>query len=146
MPTIPKLVAGLCLAVLAFILSEMAKAQWPEGTYFGRMSQWNALIGFLVGWIMLGPRSGRGYVNGISNGFTIAIFGAVVTLLIHGTDEMVDLAMRNRYNGFMAAFSGIFANAIDFGFKVVTQQVLTTLVVGGIVSGAFTEYMAKRWR
>ena len=146
LPTIPRLIAGLCLGFLAFTVSEMAKWEWPEGTYFGAMSAWNALFGFLIGWVMLGTRLTGGYISGISNGFTITAFGAVIVLLIHGADEMVDLAMRNRYNGFMAAFSGIFQNAFDYGVKVATRDILITLFVGGCLSGLLLEWVGKRWR
>lgn len=145
LPTSSKLIGGLCLALLAFIVSEMAKSQWPEGTYFGAMSQWNAFFGFLIGWIMLGPRMGGGYATGISIGFTIAIFGTAVVLLIHGCDEMVDLAMRNRYGGFMEAFSGIFGNAIDFGFRALTTEALITIAVGGCIAGFMAEWAERRW-
>lgn len=146
LPTIPRLVAGICLAFLAFSVSEMAKWEWPEGTYFGAMSAWNALFGFLIGWIMLGTRIMGSYASGISNGFTITAFGTGVVLLIHGADEMVDLAMRNRYGGFMDAFAGIFGNAVEYGQKVATQEILLTLFIGGCLAGLVTEWTARRWR
>lgn len=146
LPTIPRLIAGICLGFLAFTASELAKPLWPEGTYFGAMSTWNTVFGFLIGWVMLGTRITGSYASGISNGFTITALGTAIVLLIHGADEMVDLAMRNRYGGFMDAFAGIFENAFEYGQKIATQQILLTLFLGGCLAGLITEWTARRWR
>ena len=67
MPTAAKLIAALCLAIVAWLTSEAIRPLFPAGTDFGNFNYINAAIGLVLGWIILGARAGRGYAAGISN-------------------------------------------------------------------------------
>ncbi len=145
MPTAARLVAALLLTILAWVLSELVKPLFPEGTGFGKFNYINAFIGFCVGWGVMGWRAGRGFVQGINNGLT----GTAVLFLwcigTHSTIEMFRLAMRNRYDGPMEAITAIFLIGSEYGVLIATPLVLGTAVIGAIIIGPITDFAAKHW-
>src|SRR6056297_2390291 len=99
MPTAARLMAAFCLAVVGYVISEMVKPLMPESTDFGYFVPLNITLGIFVGWIVMGRRAGRGTTSAINNGLT----GVFVLMLwgvgVQAANEMVRLAMRNRYDG-----------------------------------------------
>lgn len=146
MPTAARLVAALCLALLAFVVSEQVKPQLPEGTDFGYFNWVNSGLGVLCGWLVMGPRAGRGFVGGINNGLTGV--GALLFwgLFVHGAYEMFRLAMRNRYDGPFDAVLAIFEEGVEFGTALLVPHILITLLIGAVLSGLATDIAWKRWR
>lgn len=145
MPTAPKLVAGVCLMVVAWLVSEAIRPLWPEGTNFGNFNYWNMLIGLLCGWMILGARAGRGVAAGISNGTTSVVMMALVGLFAYATEEMVDRSFRRFYDSPFEAIGSIFELALDYGGKIADGEVFITLLIGGILAGILTETAARRW-
>lgn len=146
MPTAARLVAAILLAGLGYILSDLVRPLMPEGTDFGRFNYVNAFIGLCVGWIVVGRRAGRGFVQGINNGLTGTAVLFIWCLAVHSCYEMFRLAMRNRYDGPMEAVTAIFLIASEFGMMIATAPVLLTALAGALVIGPAADFAAKRWR
>ncbi|MBS0123057.1 TrgA family protein [Thetidibacter halocola] len=146
MPTAAKLVAALCLAALGFAVSEVIKTILPASIDFGAFSLVNAALGFVLGWVVMGKRAGRGMSAAISNGFTGMAALVLWGLFIQGVNEMVDLAMSRRYDGPFEALVAIFQIMTDYAGQMLDLKVITLLLVGGIIAGVLTEIAAKRWR
>ncbi|MDJ0822329.1 MAG: TrgA family protein [Paracoccaceae bacterium] len=146
MPTAAKLIAGLCLAALAFATSELIKTLLPASTDFGIFSLLNTGIGFVCGWLIIGGRAGRGMSAAISNGFTGTVALVFWGLFIQAINEMTGLAMRHRYDGPVEALAAVFEILIEFGQQMIDPRVILLLLVGSIVSGVLTELAAGRWR
>tara|TARA_R110000787_G_scaffold16881_10_gene53134 strand:+ start:418 stop:858 length:441 start_codon:yes stop_codon:yes gene_type:complete len=146
MPTAARLVAALLLAAFAWIISDMVRPLMPEGTAFGRFNYVNAFIGLCIGWVAMGSRAGRGLVPGINNGITGVALLFIWGLAVHSSMEMFRLAMRNRYDGPLEAFTSIFLIASEFGLMIVTAPIILTSVAGAVVIGCLTEFASKRWR
>lgn len=146
MPSAARLVAALSLALLAFIVSGQVKDMMPEGTYFGRFTQVNMLLGVLVGWLVMGKRAGRGLTPAINNGITGVVVLLFWCLFVQGLKEMVDLAMRNRYGGPFEAFSDTFRISAEYGLTIFVPIIIVTCIIGAILAGLATEYAAKHWR
>ena len=70
MPTASRLVAALCLVVLAFIVSGMIIDNGEEGKDYGYFTYVNMALGAVCGWTIMGKRAGRGWTAGINNGLT----------------------------------------------------------------------------
>lgn len=146
MPTGARLTAALCLALLAFILSGEIKPLLPEGTDFGNFTPINMGLGFVIGWVVMGKRAGRGTVPAINNGI-----GGVAVLLfwglfVQGCYEMFRLAMRNRYDGPFEALAAIFSIGLDYAYVIFVPEIIVTVLVGALVSGLATESASRRWR
>lgn len=145
MPTMPKLVAGLCLAALAYVVSLMVMDVLPEGTDFGLFLPLNLLLGFLTGWLYVGPQKMVNMAEGLSYGLTGAGVMTFLALFLQSGNEMMRLAMRHRYDGALEAVAAVFQIGVEFGAEVLTMQVAVTLVIGGLVTGAIVYVAARRW-
>ncbi len=146
MPTAPKMVAALLLALLGIIVSGQIQALLPENTDVGWFPYVNAAIGGLCGWLVVGTRAGRGWMAGLSNGFTGTAALVFWGLFVQACNEMVKLAMRHRYDGPVEAFAAVFEQMVTYGRMMLTQEIILTLVIGGLVAGALTEWAARHWR
>lgn len=146
MPTAARLVAAILLSILGWILSDLIRPLMPEGTDFGWFNFVNAFTGCCVGWVVMGSRAGRGFVQGINNGLTGVAVLIIWGLAIHSSYEMFRLAMRNRYDGPMEAITAIFLIASEFGLMMATPTVLITAAIGALIIGPATDFAAKNWR
>ncbi|ETX15678.1 tellurium resistance protein [Roseivivax halodurans JCM 10272] len=146
MPTAAKLFSGLGLAVLAFIVSEMVKPLVPDRTQFGHFSLWHAGIGFLCGWIVVGPRAGRGLGAAISNGITGVAAAVVWCLALQAGNRMVVRAFDRRYDSILEAIANGFELIAEYARVLVDGQIVATLLVGAVLVGYLSEATARRWR
>ena len=146
MPTAAKAIAALCLAALGYLASEVVKTLLPEIENFGRFSEINALIGAIVGWIIVGKRAGRGTKDAIGNGLTGVAALLFWTLFFHASLEMFDLALKRRFDGPVEAFSAIFEIAIEYMGLLMNPMMIATLLIGALLTGYFSEYAARRWK
>ncbi|MBL4766446.1 MAG: TrgA family protein [Rhodobacteraceae bacterium] len=146
MPTAARLVAAICLALLAFIVSGQIMPLMPEGTNFGYFIYINIALGVSTGWIIMGKRAGKGTTAAINNGITGMIALLFWGLFVQGCYEMIRQAMRHRFDGPFEALLGIAKIATAYGMTILVPHVIATLLIGGILSGFATEYAAKKWR
>jgi Na+-transporting NADH:ubiquinone oxidoreductase subunit NqrD len=146
MPDAARLVAAICLAILAFIVSGQIVPLMPESTDFGYFLYVNIALGALAGWVVMGSRAGRGVTSAINNGLTGVMVFVLWGLLIQATNEMVRLAMRNRYDGPLEAVVDVFKIGAEYGLILLVPVVIGTLVVGAVLSGLATEVAWRKWR
>ncbi|MFC6638303.1 TrgA family protein [Sulfitobacter sp. JBTF-M27] len=146
MPTAARLMAAICLAIVACIISFMVMPLMPESTDFGYFVPLNIVLGLLVGWIVMGRRAGRGTTAAINNGLT----GVFVLMLwgigVQAINEMMRLAMRNRYDGPFEAIVAIFKIGAEFAVIIATVEIGIALLISAVISGLLTEFASKRWR
>ncbi|MEM6657968.1 MAG: TrgA family protein [Pseudomonadota bacterium] len=146
MPSASRLVASVCLVILAFIVSSQIIANGEEGKDYGYFTAVNMLLGWVCGWKIMGKRAGRGWTAGINNGLTGVASLVFWALFAQGCYEMFRLAMRHRYDGPFEAVIAIFKIGIDYGRLLIVPEILITLAVGAVVTGVATEIASRRWR
>lgn len=146
MPTAARLVAALCLGVIGFVLSQIIIPLMPESTDFGMFVPINIVLGILSGWIIMGKRAGRGTTQAINNGLTGVFVLVLWGIAVQACNEMVRLAMRNRYDNVFEAITAIFEIGAEFAVIAATVEFGIACVVGAVVSGLLTEVASKRWR
>ncbi len=146
MPTAARLVAALCLAVVAFLVSSMIINNGEEGKDYGYFTVVNLVIAVACGWKIMGKRAGRGWTAGINNGLTGVASLVFWALFVQGCYEMFRLAMRNRYDGPFEALKAIFVIGVDYGRLLLVPEILITLAVGSVLAGLATEIASRRWR
>ena len=146
MPDAAKLVGALGLAVLAFVLSGMVMGLFEEDKNFGWFPYVNVVLGIAVGWVFVGRRAGRGWTSafnvGLTGGFVLVFWG----LFIQSCNEMVRLAMRNRFDGAGEALTAIFEIGTEWLILMSTVPIWGTVVVGGVITGLVTEFAWRNWR
>lgn len=146
MPTAARLMAALCLAVAGYVISEMVKPLMPESTDFGYFVQVNICLGVLVGWFVMGRRAGRGTTAAINNGLTGVFILFLWGIGVQAANEMVRLAMRNRYDGPFEAIIDTFKIGAEYAVIIATVPIGIAFVVSALASGLLTEFAQNRWR
>lgn len=146
MPTAARLFAAISLAIVAFVASGMIPPLFPEGTDFGYFRPLNTVIGVIVGWTTVGGRAGRGMTSAITIGLTGAIVLVFWALFAQSCNEMVKLALRNRYGNAFEAIIAIFEIGSEWLILMATVPILGFLALGGIASGIMAEFAFKRWK
>lgn len=145
MPTGARLMAAISLAVLAFILSGMVVPLMPESTDFGYFLPLNIVLGLLVGWAVMGRRAGRGITAAINNGLAGVFVLMLWAIFLQAVNEMVRLALRNRYDDPFEAIVAVFQIGAEFGVMIATVPMAVALIVGAVISGLLTEFAYNRW-
>ncbi|MFP7675184.1 TrgA family protein [Marivita sp. S0852] len=146
MPTAAKTIAALCLAALGYVSSELVKTLLPEITNFGNFSIFNAALGGVVGWFVVGSRAGRGTRDAVGNGITGVAALIFWALFLHACYEMFQLSMKRRYDGPVEAFAAIFEIGIEYGTVLVNPMMLVLFLIGALVTGYLTEFVSRRWK
>lgn len=146
MPDRGKVAGAFCLCVLAYILSELIQRQFTRDMNFGYFTYVNMLLGVIVGWMSMGKRAGFGFVPAINNGVTGILSLIIVSLFIQGVNEMLRLALRQRYESPFEAVLSIVTIGFEFAIEISTIEFWATALVGGVVAGLVVEAIWRRWR
>ena len=67
-------------------------------------------------------------------------------LFIQSCNEMVRIAMKNRYDGAFEALVAIFEIGAEWALLMSTIPIWTTLLVGGMIVGLAAEFAWRTWR
>lgn len=145
MPSAGRFVGALFFGFIAWYVSELFKPLMPEGTSFGRFSEFNSVIGIVLGWMMLGLRAHANRNTSISAGLTTAVAVLFWGLLIHSVIEMLKLSLRKRYDGPVEAVVGVFQLMIKYTIMMATPEIIGVLVIGGILTGMLSGWAERRW-
>lgn len=146
MPSAANLFAAIMLALVALMVSSFVPPLLEEGTDMGNFFLVNAVIGLLVGWFSVGRRTGRGWIPGINAGITGVVLLVIWGVFVQSANEMVRLALRNRFDNAFEALTAIFQIGVEWGLLIMTTPILTTLGIGGVITGLVAESAAQRWR
>ena len=145
MPTAAKITGAVTFAALALLLATLYIPQLPKGTELGYFREITAAIGFVVGWLVMGPLAGRGYRAAVETGMRTSITVVCWALLGFSIYIMVDRSMKMMYDGPMEAVLGVFQLMFEYGRKLLVLEVIVTALFGGILAGQITEWVGKRW-
>lgn len=146
MPTAARLMGAVCLAVLAFVISRMVMPLMPESTDFGYFIPVNIVLGLVVGWTVMGSRVGRGTTAAVNNGLTGVFMLMLLGIGVQAVNEMVRLAMRNRYDDVFEAIVAVFQIGAEFTIVIATVPIGIALIVGAVISGLLTEWAGRHWK
>ncbi|MEN8891642.1 TrgA family protein [Planktotalea arctica] len=144
MPTAARITAALCLAALAWLVSDLIKPLFDEDKNFGSFNLVNFCIGFLVGWKVVGSRVGRGVGAAINNGLTGGAVALFWVLLVHSFYRMFRISMRGRYDGALDAGGAAFKIMADYALLIATPTIILTFVAGSALVGLIAELVSRR--
>lgn len=146
MPTAARLMGAICLAIVGFVISTMVMPLMPESTDFGYFIPINIVLGLLAGWIVMGKRVGRGVTAAINNGLTGVFVLMLWGISVQAINEMVRLAMRNRYDNAFEALTAVFQIGAEYAWIISTVPIGIALLISAVLSGLLTEFAGNRWR
>ena len=146
MPDAAKLIAGIFIGVMAYIVSHQIMPLMPESTDFGNFVYINTILGILTGWMVMGKRAGRGVTAAINNGLGGALMLVLWGLFLYSCTMMFDRALDNWYNSFLAALAAVFQFMAENALLLLDPTVIFSLAFGGVLAGLATEYAWRTWR
>jgi hypothetical protein len=145
MPSATNLFAAVAMCILALYVSGLIPPLLDEGTDMGYFFYVNAIIGIVVGWKVVGGRTGRGWVAGVNAGLTGVVALVFWAIFVQACNEMVRLAMRNRFDGAFEALTSIFQIGVEWFLMILTAPIIGSLLVGAVLVGLVAEMAAQRW-
>lgn len=145
MPTGGKLVGAFVFAALAWYASDLVIPLLPDGTPTGMFAPLNAIIGLLMGWRIMGKGAGVTYRQALGYGMTTVAATLFWVVLLWSAREMYRRSVRLYYDGPMEALQEMFQFMVEYLHLIGTEQIVLTLIAGGILGGLLTEFFARRW-
>ncbi|TXH94756.1 MAG: TrgA family protein [Pseudorhodobacter sp.] len=145
MPTAPKLFAAVFFALVAGLAAHLFIPVLPEGTQTKMFRELSAAIGFLCGWLVMGRTVGRGMVEGINRGLVTSVAVLFWCLLLFSIYFMIRKSTRMMYDGPMDAVLGVLELMMEYGALLKHPATPVALLAGGVLGGALTEAVGRRW-
>lgn len=148
MPTAAKLFACVLMGALAYVVAKLVGEHLPPETQKGALIPVSVFFGLLVGWRFLGRRIGRGagMRSAMGLGLSAVVALLLVAMVFFAGYEMIRRAMRMAYGGNpFEALQDMMQIILDNTEYLYHGDVIAALVLGGVVVGALTEAVARRW-
>lgn len=145
MPTAPKLVALLWYALIAWFSAQLVVNHLEEGVQIGHFALICAAFGALVGWTFAGARAGDTMRAAYGYGLTAIFLLVLYCLFYFSFEEMLQRAMRKRYNGAMDALMSCIELMGQNAMKALKWDVVIILVFGGLLGGWIVEKTGRKW-
>jgi hypothetical protein len=146
MPTGSKLMAAVSFAVVGWILANYYAMNMPDASAAGPIREVAAVVGAVVGWKLMGPAVGKGYVEAAGSGIKTAVVLAVCALFLLALSEMLDNSVKMRYDGALDAILDVFQTMVKRSQALLSLGVFGTILLGGIIGGLLTENAGRRWK
>ncbi|WP_386682077.1 TrgA family protein [Loktanella sp. R86503] len=146
MPTAGRLTGAVFYAALGAALAFLLVPYFDEAR---APKYWIPLViavGVLVGWMVVGSRSGQGTGAAIGTGLTGAAALAFWVLLLVSGYDMIQVAMRGRFDGPMDAVIGVFSIMLDYAKSFYSPLILFVWIGGGLIAGLVTDLIGSRYR
>lgn len=146
MPTGAKLMAAVSFAVVGWIIANAYIPNMPEAQAMGRFREGVGLIGAIVGWRVMGPSVGKGYLEAAGSGIKTVVVLVFFSLLVFSTYEMLMNSVKMRYDGPMEATLDVLMTMVRRSEALLSITVLGSMLIGGMVAGMLSENAGRRWR
>lgn len=146
MPTAAKLIAAAAFALVGWLAAKYYVPQLPEGTSTGWFQEITAALGFLIGWLSLGPAVGRGYREAISLGLRTSLLLLAWALIGFSVYRMIMRSTKMTYHDAGEAILDVPMLMLYYGKLMGSAPFVATLILGGVLGGLAAEFAARRWR
>jgi len=147
MPTAAKLVAAIAFACIAFLAAHLYALGLSQGRTAGVLREVSAGIGLLCGWWIMGPAAtrARGRVDAMGSGIRTSLTIVIFVVLIFACVDMLSRAMKGRYDTPLDALLGVFEQAFVLAPPLAQPEILSVLLLGGLLGGAVAYWAGQRW-
>ena len=146
MPTAGRLAGAVFYAVLGAVLAFLLVPYFDEARAPKYWYPLVIIVGVLVGWIIVGSRSGQGTGAAMGTALTGSAALAFWVLLLLSGYDMIQVAMRGRFGGPMEAVIGVFSIMLDYAKVFYSPLNLLVWLGGGLVAGLLTDIFGSRYR
>ena len=146
MPTAPKLVAAIFMALSGVIVIMVTLNVYPDLARRGDSMMFTAgFVGLMVGWRQLGRIVITDEGTGMAIGFRAAVTAVLWTLGLFALDGMIAGIIKHAYYEPMSAVMQIPLRMIEYGAKGLNIQILGTIIIFMVAAGKITKGAHRRW-
>ena len=147
MPTAAKFIGAVAFAIVGLLAALAYIPHLPEGegTDTGWFPEITAAVGFLIGWRTVGAQARRGYSDAVSLGLRASLLVVFWALLGFSIYFMIRNSTKMQYGNAGDAVLAVPIIMLQYGKLLWAQNVLATLIIGGVIGGAVTEFTGRRW-
>jgi len=145
MLTAGRLAGAVIFGLFGWYLAGLTVPFFPESNAPDYWLPASAAIGLFLGWRLCGAQAGRGYNPAIGTGLTTAFAFAFSLIFILAFSQMMNNAMRLRYDGPMEAVVDVFNLMLEFSPRFYDPTLIITLFAGGVVCAWMVEYFGQRY-
>jgi len=93
-----------------------------------------------------GARARTTWPNAVAYGLTAALSMMLVALFLHSFVIMLSQSFRKVYEGPMEALADVGRLMVENFGMIATPEIMGTLLVGGILGGLATEWVARNYK
>ncbi|NOX41344.1 MAG: TrgA family protein [Alphaproteobacteria bacterium] len=145
MPTGAKLVAGISVALVAFGAATLFLPALNSPSPPRWFASANAALGFVVGWRILGRMVGGSYRAAMSAGTGTSVWLFSWALLMFSLREMILRSLDKRYRTPTEALGNVVEIALYYAKLALSVEVVSALLLGGMIAGLLAEFANRRW-
>lgn len=145
MPTAPKIIAALLMAVAGWYAINYLADALPDGIAPRFLPLAGAGVAALIGWRVIGARPPRGGLTVINTGVIAGLLSLFWTGFGLACYEMILRSINRRYRGLEDAIEGLFAIMFDTYSTMLRADVLLAILLGGIVAAWVSGAASRRW-
>lgn len=146
MPTAAKAIAAVSFAVVGWLIADAYIANMTEETAMGSFRELTAFLGLIIGYKVMGPSVGNGYLGAVGSGWKTVIVLVFFTLLFFAIYQMVLQSTKMRYDGPSEAVLDVFNQMMERSIPLASVGVITVMAIGGAIAGILAENASRRWR
>ena len=146
LPTGAKATAALSFGVVGWLVANTYVANMPIVTAVGSLREFVAVLGMVVGWMVMGRSVGKPYLDAVSAGWKTMAILLFSALVLGSIIQMLRQSVRLVYDGPLDAIVDVFNIMIARSGPIFTPGVMTVAALGGAVAAVLSENAHRRWR
>ena len=149
MPTAARIVAAVCIAFIAWVVSGLIKQAMPEEPSFGLFVPICVGVGAACGWIILGRRADRGrlgFANAIGVGLSAMAMTVFWVLLFISSYESFTIAVQRTFHDPMKVIYNLYPIGLEHLQTMASDtDIIVWLVAGGAITGILAHMAGQKW-
>ncbi len=143
MPTAAKLTGAILFGALGYAIYVAMMVAVGDDLPPSNLLIICVVAGLFVGWQLCG-RNAVGLWSGVANGLNAVVSLGLLVITLISVVRMIELSMKNRYDGPADAFTHAVAMMTQNVVKFATVEIGLLLLIGGLVGGGLTG-LVGRW-
>ncbi|MEJ6401946.1 TrgA family protein [Yoonia sp. 2307UL14-13] len=145
MPTAGRLAAAVVFFIYGWSIALQATPLFPEANPPNYVLPLSIIIAVLIGWRVVGAKSGRGLSPAVGIGLTAAFLYILWMSFLISFWNMIRKSMRNLYGGPMEAVVDVFNLMLEFAVDMFDVTLIISIVAGAVICSLIAEYFGRRY-
>lgn len=146
MPTAPKLIAAILLALTALIVAYTYQLGYPDQTFKKEYYMLATGVGFVVGWYTLGQKPYFGGLDSITAGIRANIIMSIVGAISFSFVSVWNGMGEHAFNNPFQVPISLIMRSIAYFMSALTIKIWAIMVLTGAISGRLTGVANFHWR